>query len=600
MSRSGARCCSAVGVVVALVVGAMLPAQAEYTKLYKCWNTTGENRYRIRAVTMALEVITQQSAEPSDWGPPYTTTEFGTWSGVPCTVMVYGVGAGKVLHGDYIKVGWTTADGSCQLRDLRWVQGDGTKLESVVPTSLGGVPGGGELYQDPAGNWIWRITNDTDLPITLSHTDLGVFASELDLSDLDYIVEHGMVSIRVAAIKSDIEALIAEVQAAGDAGVIPSPSAGSLIRKLTKALQYTDQGLASWEIGDADGALVAWARAAKQVASFISEVTNQSDRGNVPPPLDEQWIAKAADIQARLENLPGTGASPVEGVVLPPGEFIEFPVAGVQTGNGLVLQGSVFDPVTGEKAVDWLEQATAETIEDTIPPEITATISPGNLWPPNHEMVPMALNVTVTDNSGAAAWGVWNVSSNEPVEGTGDGDAAPDWWFGTDPYPGQLAPDVPPDYDPPAPPLLWLRAERSGNDPTGMATRAYTVTLIAVDAAGNQATTDLVVKVTHDEGSSTASIVSLAAAPTGAGGVQIVANLAAAGQVDAEVLNIAGRRVRTIVAGRQCEQGITTLLWDGRSDRGLSVPAGVYLIRVTVRSADGQQAGAMAPVSIRP
>ncbi len=118
---------------------------------------------------------------------------------------------------------------------------------------------------------------------------------------------------------------------------------------------------------------------------------------------------------------------------------------------------------------------------DAVAPVISATATPACLWPPEHEMVEMALNVTVSDTS-EATWYVAGVASNQPEDGTGDGDYAPDWIL-----------------DPEDPQSVSLRAERSGNHPE--AVRRYTITLIAIDAAGNISKPyDLIVPVEHDMG----------------------------------------------------------------------------------------------------
>ncbi len=75
-------------------------------------------------------------------------------------------------------------------------------------------------------------------------------------------------------------------------------------------------------------------------------------------------------------------------------------------------------------------------------------------------MVNMTFGVTVTDNSGLAVWCIEGVTSSQP-EG---GDGAPDWVLGPD--------DVQ---------SLELRAERLGTP----GTRTYTVTIRAIDMAGN-------------------------------------------------------------------------------------------------------------------
>jgi hypothetical protein len=110
--------------------------------------------------------------------------------------------------------------------------------------------------------------------------------------------------------------------------------------------------------------------------------------------------------------------------------------------------------------------STTVTVVDTIAPVIqSASASPDTLWPPNHKMVAITINATVTDNCGPTSWKIIGVQSNEPVNGLGDGDTAPDW---------QILGNH----------TLCLRAERSGKG----SGRVYTVTLQAQDASGNLST----------------------------------------------------------------------------------------------------------------
>ena len=117
------------------------------------------------------------------------------------------------------------------------------------------------------------------------------------------------------------------------------------------------------------------------------------------------------------------------------------------------------------------------TVKDTTPPAIeSAWATPDVLWPANHKMVDIAIGAVVTDICDAApAWKIVGVASNEPVNGLGDGDTAPDWEFS-----GQS---------------LKLRAERSGKAPG----RVYTITLQATDASGNRSTASCTVSVPHDK-----------------------------------------------------------------------------------------------------
>ncbi len=92
-------------------------------------------------------------------------------------------------------------------------------------------------------------------------------------------------------------------------------------------------------------------------------------------------------------------------------------------------------------------------------------------------------------------------------------------------------------------------------------------------------------------------LASLSATPSPAG-AQITVSLTCAAQVDARVLNVAGRQVKTICRGRDCAAGKSTVLWNAQSDSGSRVPSGVYLIEVVAHAPDGRQARALSQVRI--
>ena len=106
------------------------------------------------------------------------------------------------------------------------------------------------------------------------------------------------------------------------------------------------------------------------------------------------------------------------------------------------------------------------------------TASPNRLWPPNHRLVPVTVSVSVSDICDAApTCQIVSVSSDEPIDGLGDGAMAPDW-FAT----GDLTVD--------------LRAERSGGG-TG---RVYTIKVQCTDSSGNVATKTVQVRVPKSQG----------------------------------------------------------------------------------------------------
>jgi hypothetical protein len=119
------------------------------------------------------------------------------------------------------------------------------------------------------------------------------------------------------------------------------------------------------------------------------------------------------------------------------------------------------------------------SVVDTTPPVIQVTVTPDVLWPPNHRLVDITASVTVADICDPApTFVLTSITSNEPDNGTGDGDTAGDIRgaaLGT--------PDL----------SFRLRAERSGKGDG----RVYTIVYTASDASGNTATGTAQVRVPH-------------------------------------------------------------------------------------------------------
>lgn len=133
-------------------------------------------------------------------------------------------------------------------------------------------------------------------------------------------------------------------------------------------------------------------------------------------------------------------------------------------------------PVAGQSK-DAAKDSPAACATDRTGPVIhSVTASPNVLWAPNHKMMPVAVSANVTDNCSAVTWTVTAVGSDEPANGTGDGDTEPD-----SSITGGHA--------------VNLRAERAGSGDG----RIYTITIVAMDAAGNRTTGSTTVSVPHSQ-----------------------------------------------------------------------------------------------------
>jgi hypothetical protein len=122
--------------------------------------------------------------------------------------------------------------------------------------------------------------------------------------------------------------------------------------------------------------------------------------------------------------------------------------------------------------------ATFTRAADSEPPVISCKATPSVLWPVNHKLTKIKVQVSLTDAS-EASFKLVSVVSSEPANGTGDGSSSKDivdWDPGSDDVEG------------------YLRAERAGN----LKDRIYTLTYRGKDERGNSATASCTVTVPHD------------------------------------------------------------------------------------------------------
>ncbi len=144
--------------------------------------------------------------------------------------------------------------------------------------------------------------------------------------------------------------------------------------------------------------------------------------------------------------------------------------ANVSFSSTLPLGTNVISVTVTDTANNTASCATLVTVVDTVPPVIVSvSATPNCLWPPNHFMIPIKLCVKATDACGPVSWKILGVTSNEAVNGKGDGNTCPDW---------QIVNDH----------CLKLRSERSGKG----SGRVYTITVQASDEAGNLSDTKTV------------------------------------------------------------------------------------------------------------
>jgi uncharacterized delta-60 repeat protein len=140
-----------------------------------------------------------------------------------------------------------------------------------------------------------------------------------------------------------------------------------------------------------------------------------------------------------------------------------------EAANALAVQPDGAVVAAGVVSGDYARMGLARYLGvDSTPPDLTVSVTPSVLWPPNHLYVTVRATVYATDDSGVdPSIELVSLTSNEPDNGADDGNTANDIVASpTDPY------------------TVQLRAERSG---TGRG-RVYTLTYRATDGSGNSTT----------------------------------------------------------------------------------------------------------------
>jgi len=189
----------------------------------------------------------------------------------------------------------------------------------------------------------------------------------------------------------------------------------------------------------------------------------------------------------------------------------------------------------------------------------------------------MADRLRVTGTPGDDDWGVtyWRGQSNITAQVTGSGGVT---W--------QLSPRE------------AARLRLKVRPRPGAAEGTRKVVLVTARSMAVRTNRDVVKAVTRAfPAASAAHLTNLAAVPSPVG-AEIVCSLSAPMALEARILNIAGRTVKSLCRAKDCEAGTNTLLWNAQSDNGLPVPNGTYLVEVMAKAGDGSQARGLAQVRV--
>ena len=185
--------------------------------------------------------------------------------------------------------------------------------------------------------------------------------------------------------------------------------------------------------------------------------------------LYAQWLAAATATDVCDADVDITCDGPALG---------ELPIEGIAGAGTLVTWTATDDSGNASSCAAIVRRL------DTMPPDIGVTVTPCELWPPNHKMAEIEAIVEVSDTvDPAPAIVLVSVTSNEPEDATGDGDGHTEMDIeGADLGTADL--------------LFLVRAERAAVEEG----RIYTVVYCAIDFCGNEATAEATVVVPHDRG----------------------------------------------------------------------------------------------------
>ncbi|MGC9318631.1 MAG: FlgD immunoglobulin-like domain containing protein [Armatimonadota bacterium] len=295
--------------VVALILAAGLPAGAAYTKYYRMTNTTGDDYWGVRAITLGAENITQTYSSRDDWNP--ADVGYQLVSGVLCSKLVW---LKEIVPDTKVRrVAFSTADNSCRVTDLRWLNDDGSPGPVIQPDINHGIPGSGEVRWNPeTGTYTWLIINDTDSPINIANMTFQILEGDWTLEDLDGMMwpataaeqwpPYSTVETNVNGVKANhIQPLIDGVNDAEQDRYLSPDDAAELRRWLdgtdpdhlnsAGAIAQLETGLSDYQTApqDAEDNWKAAVGALEQFKSLVQDIQDKMPVIGTPPDEWSSW-----------------------------------------------------------------------------------------------------------------------------------------------------------------------------------------------------------------------------------------------------------------------------------------------------------------------